>query len=79
MHHKRANGERVGTVPFGFRTAADGVHLEEDPAEQDVLARIHQLKASRGEDTKRNLKHANGGALGYWPCYTVVPVEVSSK
>jgi DNA invertase Pin-like site-specific DNA recombinase len=28
MHHKRANGERVGTVRFGFRTAADALHLE---------------------------------------------------
>lgn len=28
MHHKRANGERVETVPFGFRTPADGLHLE---------------------------------------------------
>src|ERR1035437_9796463 len=27
-HHKRANGERVGTVPFGYRVAADGLHLE---------------------------------------------------
>src|SRR5262249_12392336 len=40
MHHKRANGERVGTVPFGFRTAADGLHLETDPAEQGILSRI---------------------------------------
>ena len=46
MHHKRANGERVGTVPFGYRTAADGLHLEADPAEQAVLSRIRELKAT---------------------------------
>jgi site-specific DNA recombinase len=46
MRHKRANGERVGTVPFGFRTAADGVLLEVDPAEQSVLYRVRQLKAA---------------------------------
>ena len=46
MRHKRANGERVGTVPFGCRLAADGVRLEDDPAEQDVLARIRSLKAA---------------------------------
>src|SRR5579863_5363705 len=34
MSHKRANGERVGTVPFGYRLAAGGLHLESDPAEQ---------------------------------------------
>jgi DNA invertase Pin-like site-specific DNA recombinase len=27
MRHKRANGERVGTVPFGYRVAPDGLHL----------------------------------------------------
>src|SRR5271155_2455104 len=25
MHHKRANGERVGTVPFGYHAAPDGL------------------------------------------------------
>ena len=46
MSHKRAKGERVGTIPFGFRMAEDGTLLEEDPAEQDVLRRIRQLKAA---------------------------------
>jgi len=45
MSHKRAKGERVGTIPFGFRMAEDGARLEEDPAEQDVLSRIQRLKA----------------------------------
>ncbi len=44
MHHKQANGERVGTVPFGYRAAADGLHLEADPAEQGILSRIRELK-----------------------------------
>jgi hypothetical protein len=46
MHHKRANGERVGTVPFGYRMAADGLHLEADPAEQGILSRIRELKVA---------------------------------
>jgi site-specific DNA recombinase len=46
MHHKRANGERVGTVPFGYRMAADALHLEADPAEQAILSRIRELKAA---------------------------------
>ena len=46
LQYKRAIGERVGTVPFGFHLAADGVHLEADAAEQGVLARIRELKAS---------------------------------
>ena len=32
MRHKRAKGERVGTVPFGSHVAADGVQLEADVA-----------------------------------------------
>ena len=46
MRHKRANGERVGTLPFGYRLAADGSHLEADPAEQGILSRIRELKAA---------------------------------
>jgi len=52
MHHKRANGERVGTVPFGYRTAVDGFHLEADPAEQGILSRIRELKAA-GHTTRQ--------------------------
>ena len=46
MRHKKASGERVGTVPFGFRLAVDGRRLEEDAAEQDILARMRELKAA---------------------------------
>jgi DNA invertase Pin-like site-specific DNA recombinase len=46
MQHKRANGQRVGTIPFGYRLAEDESRLEEDAAEQDVLSRIHELKAA---------------------------------
>jgi site-specific DNA recombinase len=52
MSHKRAKGERVGTVPFGFRMAEDGSLLEEDPAEQDILSRIQQLRAA-GHTTRQ--------------------------
>jgi DNA invertase Pin-like site-specific DNA recombinase len=52
MHHKRANGERVGTVPFGYRATADGLHLDSDPAEQTILCRMRELKAA-GYTTRR--------------------------
>jgi len=45
LRHKKGNGERVGTVPFGFSLAADGVHLEENPQEQEILRRIAELRA----------------------------------
>jgi len=52
MQHKRANGERVGTVRFGYRMAADGLHLEADPTEQGILFRIRELKAA-GRTTRQ--------------------------
>jgi site-specific DNA recombinase len=44
LRHKRSKGQRVGNVAYGFRLAADGVHLEADPGEQCVLAEIRQLR-----------------------------------
>jgi hypothetical protein len=52
MRHKRANGERVGTIPFGYQVAADGVQLEADGDEQAVLARMQRLQAE-GRTTRQ--------------------------
>jgi hypothetical protein len=51
IHHKRANGERVGTVPFGYGTATDALQLEADRAEQGILA-AWELKAT-GRTTRQ--------------------------
>ena len=45
MQHKRCNGERVGTIPFGYRLAVDGVRLELDAREQRILGRMRELRA----------------------------------
>ena len=42
---KRERGERVGTIPYGYRLAADGKHVEECPDEQVVVARVRELHA----------------------------------
>jgi DNA invertase Pin-like site-specific DNA recombinase len=42
---KRARGERIGTVPYGYRLAADGVHLELHEAEQDVIDTVRRLSS----------------------------------
>lgn len=47
LQTKKAKGERVGHIPFGQQLAADGIHLEECVAEQDILQQINDLK-SRG-------------------------------
>ena len=45
LAHKRSKGEKTGgRCPFGYRRAGDGVHLEADPAEQRVIARVKRLR-----------------------------------
>jgi DNA invertase Pin-like site-specific DNA recombinase len=44
LQHKRRIGERVGSVPYGFNLAADGVRLIPDAREQEGIARIHALR-----------------------------------
>jgi site-specific DNA recombinase len=46
LRHKRGKGERVGNIGFGYRLAADGVHIEPDAAEQAALAAIRTLRSS---------------------------------
>jgi len=58
MSHKRANGERIGTLPFGYRAAPDGLHLEANPAEQGILERIRELKAA-GRTTRMIAEELN--------------------
>jgi DNA invertase Pin-like site-specific DNA recombinase len=42
---KRARGERVGTIPYGYRLAADGRHVEEHPEEQATVVRAREIRA----------------------------------
>ncbi|MHC4473237.1 MAG: recombinase family protein [Planctomycetota bacterium] len=41
---KKQRGERVGSIPLGYRLAEDGGMLEEDPREQEAIALIHELR-----------------------------------
>ena len=45
LQHKRSNGERVGSVPYGYRLAADGRALEVEPAEQQAIVLVRELRA----------------------------------
>ncbi len=44
MAEKKARGQWLGQAPYGFRCAADGVHLEADPREQRILDLIAGLR-----------------------------------
>ncbi len=47
MDFKRARGECLGQVPFGYRLAADGINLELEPSEAAIINRVRELR-SRG-------------------------------
>lgn len=46
LRHKRTQGERVGSVPYGFDLDADGVHLVENASEQAVIQQARELHQS---------------------------------
>ena len=65
MAVKRANGQRIGAIPYGFNVAADGTTLVPKNSEQAVIRDLHGMRASgmtleaiadaltrRGEPTK---------------------------
>lgn len=52
MQHKKAKGERVGAVPFGYRLAGDGIRLEENPGEVEVI-RLAQRLRNEGLTTRQ--------------------------
>ena len=43
---KKARGERVGGIPFGYQLAVDGRLLEGHPEEQRALALVRELRAA---------------------------------
>ena len=47
LAHKRGKGERIGTIPYGWRLADDGVTLEAIQAEQAVVREISTMRAER--------------------------------
>ncbi len=46
MAHKKSKGERVGTVPFGFKLLDDGMTLVQDGREQAVIELMGLLRES---------------------------------
>jgi DNA invertase Pin-like site-specific DNA recombinase len=46
LQAKKSKGQRVGHIPFGHRLAADGVHLEMDELEQEILQQMRDLRQS---------------------------------
>ena len=45
LRHKKAQGQRVGSVPYGCSLADDGVHLQGEPKEHEIISRARTLAA----------------------------------
>lgn len=45
LQAKKARGERVGHIPFGYKLAVDGIHIETCELEQNILKQIKDLRA----------------------------------
>ncbi len=70
LQHKRKSGERVGSVPYGYHLAADGVRLVEDAGEQEVVRAVIEfdaaglsLRAISDRLRQRGYKARTGGAF----------------
>jgi DNA invertase Pin-like site-specific DNA recombinase len=46
LQAKKTRKERVGSIPYGYRLSSDGIHIEENQGEQEVIAEIKRLKAA---------------------------------
>jgi site-specific DNA recombinase len=44
MQYKKSKNERVGSIPYGYELAADGIHITENEAEQEIVATARKLR-----------------------------------
>jgi hypothetical protein len=72
MNHKKAKGERVGTIPFGYDLGVDGVSLVVNEAEHNVLQVITDLRGQglslrdiAEELNRRGIPTKKGGSWGF--------------
>jgi len=78
LAHKRSQGQRTGTVPFGYTLDADGITLVEDTDEQIVLRRIQDCRRAglslRAIADELNAAGVIGKQGGTWYASTVASV-----
>jgi len=76
---KKARGERVGEVSFGFRLGADGVHVDPDAGEQATIEAIHSLRTEglsvrriAAEIASRGMVGRTGRALSHTQVHRII-------
>lgn len=61
---KKARGERIGTIPYGFRLSADGQRLEENEAERTVIQTVIRLAGEGLSQRAIAARLAESGVVG---------------
>ncbi len=64
LAEKKNRGERIGTVPYGYRLSADGVHMEPDDTEQNVVSTVRRLAPEGLSQRAIVVRLAEQGAVG---------------
>jgi site-specific DNA recombinase len=81
LDYKAERGERIGTIPYGFRTWIDGKKLEEEPQEQRVIAFMRELRG-KGESYSGIARRLNDegvpGRGARWHTSTIVRILTRS-
>lgn len=83
LQFKKSQGQRVGSIPYGFELAADGGAMEENPEEQEIIRAVlkfHQAGLSLGKIAAQLGAHgytSRGG--GKWHPQTVKNIIAARK
>lgn len=64
LAEKKARGERVGNIAFGYRLDTDGIHVIPDEAEQAVVADVRRLRGEGLSQRAIAAKLASDGVRG---------------
>lgn len=77
MAVKRGNGQRIGTIPYGYDLASDGATLVRNEAEQAVIAEIRAQRAGGqtleqiADDLSSRSIPTKTGRSAYWTHQTI--------
>jgi DNA invertase Pin-like site-specific DNA recombinase len=83
LQFKKSQGQRVGSIPYGFELATDGGAMEENPEEQEIIRAVlkfHQAGLSLGKIAAQLGAHgyvSRGG--GKWHPQTVKNIIAARK
>lgn len=82
MQHKKAKGERVGSIPYGFKLHSNGVDLIHNEIEQEIIKLINQLNRDGLNLSKiaahlNNSEHKARGAK--WYAQTIKNILTAKK